>query len=61
VLNGFPLTGERVETLEVGRLYRVQYRQRNRLEYHLENAPPYDILLGQVGRPQFGRHFLSER
>ena len=29
---------------------RVQYFERGRLERHPENAPPYDILLGQFGR-----------
>jgi hypothetical protein len=28
----------------------VQYFERTRFEYHPENAPPYDILLGQCGR-----------
>jgi hypothetical protein len=28
----------------------VQYFERSRLELHPENAPPYDILLGQFGR-----------
>jgi hypothetical protein len=48
--NGFPLTGERRELLEDGREYTVQYFERVRLEYHPENAPPYDVLLGQFGR-----------
>jgi hypothetical protein len=30
--------------------YPAQYFERARLEYHPENAPPYDILLGQFGR-----------
>jgi hypothetical protein len=53
--NGFPLTPERIETLEDGKAYTVQYFERVRLEYHPENAPPYDVLLGQ-----FGRRVLSE-
>jgi hypothetical protein len=48
--NGFPLSPVRVETLEDGRAYQVQYFERVRLEYHPENAPPYDVLLGQFGR-----------
>ena len=49
-INGYPLSDEFVEVLEDGRAYQVQYFERVRLEYHPENAPPYDILLGQFGR-----------
>jgi len=48
--NGFPLSGERSEVLEDGNAYQVQYFERVRLEYHPENPPPYDVLLGQFGR-----------
>ncbi len=48
--NGYPLTAERRESLEDGREYTVQYLERVRLELHPENAPPYDVLLGQFGR-----------
>jgi hypothetical protein len=48
--HGYPLTGERRERLEDGREYLVQYFERTRLEYHPENAPPYDVLIGQLGR-----------
>lgn len=48
--NGFPLTPERPEVLEDGRGYTVQYFERVRLEYHPEEAPPYDVQLGQFGR-----------
>ena len=54
--NGFPLTGERRETLEDGREYTVQYFERARFESHPEYAAPYDVLLGQ-----FGRRVLRER
>jgi hypothetical protein len=37
------------ETIE-GRTYLVQYFERRRMEYHGENQPPYDILLGLLGR-----------
>lgn len=47
--NGLPLTGEVVDIID-GVAYTVQYFERVRLEYHPENAPPYDVLLGQVGR-----------
>jgi hypothetical protein len=29
---------------------RARYFERTRLEYHPENRPPYDVLLGQLGR-----------
>lgn len=49
--NGYPLSGERRETLEDGNEYVVQYFERVRLEYHSENAgTSYDVLLGQFGR-----------
>ncbi len=48
--NGFPLSEERRELLEDGKEYTVQYFERVRLEYHPENQPPYDVLLGQFGR-----------
>jgi hypothetical protein len=52
---GYPLSEEFTETLEDGRPYVVQYFERARFEHHPENAPPYDILLGQ-----FGRRFLGQ-
>ena len=36
-----------------GKLHRVQYFQRARFEQHLENGPPYDVLLGLLGTEQF--------
>ncbi len=48
--NGYPLTPERREVLEDGKEYTVQYFERVRMEYHPENAAPYDVLLGQFGR-----------
>lgn len=52
---GYPLTEERFDTLEDGKLYRTQYFERGRLELHPENAAPFDVLLGQ-----FGRQILAE-
>ena len=49
-LNGYPLSDEFTQVLEDGKTYTVQYFERVRLEYHPENQPPYDILLGQFGR-----------
>jgi len=48
--NGFPLSPVHKEVLEDGQSYQVQYFERVRMEYHPENAPPYDVLLGQFGR-----------
>lgn len=50
-VNGYPLTDERIETLEDGHPYLVQYFERVRLEYHPEVADPrYQVQLGQFGR-----------
>lgn len=46
---GLPLTEAFNENL-YGGVYRVQYFERARLEYHPENQPPYDILLGLFGQ-----------
>jgi hypothetical protein len=47
---GYPLTEEYVEINQTdGRPYLVQYFERARFEYHGENAPPYDVLLGLLG------------
>lgn len=51
-VNGYPLSSEFEQQLEDGKTYTVQYFERVRLEYHPENSPPYDVLIGQ-----FGRHF----
>ncbi len=49
-LLGYPISEEFRLRLEDNREYTVQYFERARLEYHPENRPPYDILLGQLGR-----------
>jgi hypothetical protein len=46
---GYPITPAMQETVE-GKVYLVQYFERRRMEYHPENQPPYDILLGLLGR-----------
>ncbi|GAB4427667.1 MAG: hypothetical protein OHK0015_09780 [Chloroflexi bacterium OHK40] len=46
---GFPVTDQIVERLN-GRDYTVQYFERRRMEFHPENQPPFDILLGLLGR-----------
>jgi hypothetical protein len=51
---GYPITDEFEETNPTdGRRYRVQYFERARFEYHPENAPPFDVLLGLLGREQY--------
>jgi hypothetical protein len=51
---GYPISEEFVETLEDGKQYTVQYFERARFEWHPENQPPYDVLLGQFGRRILG-------
>ncbi|NJP06519.1 MAG: hypothetical protein HC837_13285 [Chloroflexaceae bacterium] len=45
---GYPVTPSQYETIE-GQQYVVQWFQRNRMELHPENNPPYDVLLGRLG------------
>jgi hypothetical protein len=47
---GLPLSEAFQQQLEDGKTYRVQYFERARFESHPENAPPYQLLLGQFGR-----------
>ncbi len=55
--NGYPLSGEFRQTLEDGRGYTVQYFERVRLEWHPEQASPFE----QVQLGQFGRRIYQER
>jgi hypothetical protein len=58
---GFP-TGPQHEELIEGRPYQVQWFERNRLELHPENRPPYDVLLGRLGAArleQQGRDWMQ--
>jgi hypothetical protein len=51
---GLPLTQEFLERNPTdGKTYTVQYFERARFEYHPEHDPPYDVLLGLLGREQF--------
>ncbi len=45
---GLPIAPQQQETIE-GQMLQVQWFERNRLELHPENAPPYDVLLGRLG------------
>jgi hypothetical protein len=47
---GYPLSEEFNQQLADGHTYAVQYFERARFEWHPENQPPYDVLLGQFGR-----------
>jgi hypothetical protein len=45
---GFPKSVQYEELIE-GQPYQVQWFERNRLEIHPENKPPYNVLLGRLG------------
>lgn len=47
-LFGLPLSDARTETI-AGSAYTVQWFERARFELHLENQPPYRVLLGLLG------------
>jgi len=58
---GYPITPQREEIVE-GQPRQVQWFERNRLELHPENAPPYDVLLGRLGvvrLEQQGRNWFT--
>ncbi|MDQ3931205.1 MAG: hypothetical protein M3328_18925, partial [Chloroflexota bacterium] len=47
---GFPISEEFAEKSDLdGKTYTVQYFERAVFEMHLENPPPYDVLLSQLG------------
>lgn len=48
-LFGLPLSDAQVEFIE-GKEYTVQWFERARFEVHPENQPPYNVLLGLLGR-----------
>jgi len=49
-VNGYPISDEFQEKLADGNTYTVQYFERARFEFHPENAAPYNVLLGALGR-----------
>ncbi len=49
-LYGYPISEPLTEASTDGKGYTVQYFERARFEYHPENRPPYDVLLGLLGR-----------
>jgi beta propeller repeat protein len=47
---GYPISDLMQEKSDLdGKTYRVQYFERAVFEYHSENAPPYNVLLSQLG------------
>jgi hypothetical protein len=56
---GLPVTPQREELIE-GRPYQVQWFERNRLELHPENAPPYDVLLGRLGAEAMAQSQIAD-
>jgi hypothetical protein len=55
---GYPLTEEFVETNKLdGKVYTVQYFERAIFEKHPENAPPYDVLLTQLGTYELNNRY----
>ena len=53
---GFPLSEPFAETSATdGKLYTVQYFERNRFELHPEKTAPYDVELGLLGVEQYKR------
>ncbi len=50
---GYPITDVFMEVNQAdGKSYQTQYFERARFELHPENAAPYDVLLGLLGREQ---------
>lgn len=51
---GYPVTAASDErNPDTGKTYLTQWFERNRFEYHPENRPPYDVLLGRLGNDRF--------
>jgi protocatechuate 3,4-dioxygenase beta subunit len=49
-INGLPITASRDEVSPTdGKIYRTQWFERARFEYHPENQPPNNVLLGLLG------------
>ncbi len=55
-VNGYPITDEFQEQLSDGNTYVVQYFERARFEFHPENPPPYNVLLGALGLLAWDQH-----
>jgi hypothetical protein len=48
-LFGLPVSEAQMEYAEDGNMYLTQWFERARFEYHPQNQPPYDVLLGRLG------------
>jgi pimeloyl-ACP methyl ester carboxylesterase len=57
---GFPISDEFQEKSDLdGKTYTVQYFERAVFELHPENAPPYDVLLSQLGTFRYNHKYGS--
>ncbi len=61
---GFPIGPAQAErNRDTGQMYLMQRFERHRFEYHPENQPPYDVLLGRLGDDrlrQLGRDWRAD-
>ena len=60
-LFGLPLSDLQTETLADGKEYQVQWFERGRFELHPENRPPYQVLLGLLGKEVRGDSAAPQR
>src|SRR5690606_16031850 len=49
LLFGYPISAPQTETNPDGDTVMTQWFERARLEYHPDNEPPFDVLLGRLG------------
>ena len=49
-VNGYPISDEFQEVGSDGKVRTVQYFERSRFEWNPDNQPPYNVLLGTLGR-----------
>ena len=60
VQQGFPISNVMLETSDLNhKQYLVQYFERTVFEYHPENAPPYNVLLSQMGRFRYLKRYAA--
>lgn len=57
---GYPISDEFNEVSDLdGKTYRVQYFERAVFELHPENAPPYNVLLSQLGKFRYNAKYVA--
>jgi plastocyanin len=57
---GYPISDEFTEKSELdGKTYKVQYFERAVFELHLENKPPFDVLLSQLGTFRYKQKYAA--